>query len=194
MKIKILGYVLLSASLICGLLFADAKEDQNKAMMEAMMKAGAPGPQHKFLSQMEGTWKTTVKSYMDPSAPPDVTVVSCVQKMVMGGRFLQQQCTGEMMNAPWEGSGLTGYDNLKQKYIATWADNWGTGIMMSEGTETEPGKAITLTGQMQDPMMGAMQIREILRVVSDKQHVFEMYTTGKDGKEVKMMDITYDKQ
>jgi hypothetical protein len=194
MKIKLLLFALLSASLVCVSLFADAKEDQDKAMMDAIMKAAAPGTQHKLLSQMEGTWKATVKTFMDPSKPPDVTEVSCVHKMIMGGRFLQQQCSGQMMNAPWEGTGMTGYDNLKQKYVGTWADSWGTGIMNSEGTETEPGKVITLTSQMQDPMMGVMQLREVLRIVSDKEHVFEMYTTGKDGKEMKMMEITYNKQ
>ena len=192
MKIKFLLFILLSASLACVSLFADAKEDQNKAMMEAMMKASAVGPQHKFLSQMEGTWKATVKSYMDPTAPPSVDTVNCVNKMIFGGRFLQQQCNGQFMNAPWEGMGLTGYDNLTQKYVSTWADSMGTGIMSSEGTQTD-SKIITMTGNMNDPTMGLMKVREVVRVNSDKEYVFEMYTTGKDGKEVKMMDITYNK-
>lgn len=190
---KVLFFALLSACLVCGSLFADAKEDQMK-QMEAMQKASAVGPQHKFLSRMEGTWKATVRSYMDPSAPPDTSNVSCTNKMIFGGRFLQQQCSGQFMNSAWEGMGLTGYDNTSQKYVSTWADSMGTGIMSSEGTESEPGKTVTLSAEYNDPMMGPMKFREVLRLNSDKEYVFEMYTTGKDGKEAKMMDITYNRQ
>lgn len=195
MTIKSFFLALLSACLMCGSLLADAKEDQMKQMTEAMQKASAVGPQHKFLSRMEGTWKATVRSYMDPTAPPDVSsTVTCTNKMILGGRFLQQQCSGQFMNAPWEGTGMTGFDNTSQKYVSTWADSMGTAIMNSEGTESEPGKALSMTSSMNDPMMGPMTLREVLRLNNDKEYVFEMYTTGKDGKEMKIMDITYNRQ
>ena len=33
----------------------------------------------------------------------------------------------------FKGTGIEGYDNGKKKFVGTWMDNMGTGIMMSEG-------------------------------------------------------------
>ena len=43
---------------------------QEKAMMEAWMKSMTPGPAHKTLDGMVGTWDTKVKSWMNPTTPP----------------------------------------------------------------------------------------------------------------------------
>lgn len=190
MKVKVFVFCFIFA-VFSASVFADTPSADQKAAMDAMMKMGAPGEQHKWLATFEGKWNINVKSWMDPSKPPETSTGTCESKMVMGGRFLHQECTGSMMGMPFNGMGITGYDNQKKKYIGTWMDNFGTQIMWSEGTETEPGKAITMTSQMEDPMMGPMQIREVLRVTNPNQYVFEMYGTAKEGKEAKMMEITY---
>lgn len=65
--------------------------------MEVYHKLATPGPEHALLTRLAGTWDATMKSWMDPAQPPMVSTGSSEQQMVLGGRFLRQEYTGEMM-------------------------------------------------------------------------------------------------
>jgi Protein of unknown function (DUF1579) len=162
-----------------------------QAMMEIYMKLGTPGPQHKVLAGMTGSWSTKTSSCMEPGKPAMESTGTSEQKMILGGRFLQQEFTGEMMGSPFHGIGITGYDNHKKKYVSTWMDSMGTGILYFEGTAGADGKTITQEGRFDDPIKGPMNWRSMTRLVDDNTHVFEMFGTDKSGKEEKMMEITY---
>ena len=62
-----------------------------RAMMEAYAKFGKPGAQHKMLETMAGSWETKVKTWPQPGMPPMESTGSSQAKMIMGGRFLQDQ-------------------------------------------------------------------------------------------------------
>src|SRR5205809_928011 len=115
MKLKIFVLCFILAVFSASIFAADAQDE--KAAMDMMMKMGAPGDQHKWLSSFEGNWNIAVKSWMDPAKPPQESTGTCESKMVLGGRFLHQECTGSMMGMPFNGMGITGYDNMKKKYI-----------------------------------------------------------------------------
>ena len=98
-----------------------------KAMQEMMAKVAAPGPFHARLKEMAGSWNLTVTSTMNPSAPPQVSKGTSVVKTLMGGRYSQEISTGTMMGMPFQGLGITGYDNTLKKYVSVWADNLAPG-------------------------------------------------------------------
>jgi hypothetical protein len=163
-----------------------------KAMQEMMAKAAAPGPFHARLKEMAGTWNVTTKTTMDPSAPPQVSKGVSVVKTLMGGRYSQETSTATMMGMPFQGLGLTGYDNTLKKYVSVWADNFGTGLMMSEGTPDESGDVINWTAQTPEPMTGKMQaFRMVTRFLGKDSRTYEMFGPGPDGKEHKMMELLY---
>ena len=96
---------------------------------------------------------------------------------------------------PFTGQGMTGYDNVSGKYWSTWNDSMSTGVMVSEGTCDSQGKACTFTGSWTDPITkGLIKSRMTSRWTSPTTEVFEMYAPWKDGKEMKMMEITYSKK
>jgi hypothetical protein len=166
-----------------------------KAVEEAMMKAATPGPEHAFLASVEGQWAATTKTMMDPTKDPEVTHGTSVNRMILGGRYLLQEFKGVSMGMPFEGLGWTAYDNVQKKYVATWIDNMGTGIMTMTGNYDAANKSLVMTGNYPSPVTGEMMnTRSVTRIVSPDQHVFEMYGPGPDGKETKMMEITYDRQ
>ena len=167
-----------------------------KAMMEKMMKAATPGPQHEMLKKMAGEWNAKVTSQMDPSQPPQVENSTSTLTMLMDGRYCQEVTSGQMMGQPFSGMGLTGYDNVIGKYVSTWVDNMGTGIMTSTGTADATGKVITWIGTMSDPMTGKVsKSRMVTTIVDDDHHTFEMYGTPPGAKkEVKMMTIEYSRK
>ena len=183
-------------SLVMSLSLAAAKEkDQHKqmdpqAMMETYKKLATPGEPHKQLASLAGTWTTKTKEWMEPNKPTESTG-SCEEKMLLDGRFLQQECTGEMMGQPFSGIGVIGYDNHTKKYVSTWTDSNSTGIFMMEGTGSPDGKTVTLKGGHQDPIEGRMEHRAVWKFVDPNTQVFELYGAGKGKENMKVMEITY---
>ena len=163
-------------------------------MMEVYRKLATPGGPHKLLAGMAGSWLTRTKCWMEPNTPAMESTGTCEQKMLLDGRFLQQEFTGEMMGSPFTGIGITGYDNHTKKYVSTWMDSMGTGIYFFEGTASADGKTITQESSYDDPVRGPMKWRTVTRIVDDNSHLFEMYATDKGGKEEKMMEITYSRK
>jgi hypothetical protein len=167
------------------------KQMDMQAMMETYQKLATPGEPHNQFASLAGSWTTKTKEWMEPNKPPTESTGSCEQKMLLDGRFLHQECTGEMMGQPFNGIGVMGYDNHTKKYVSTWMDSMGTGIFLMEGTASADGKTITQKGSYNDPIEGPMKLRGVTKIVDDNTEIFEMYSTGEKGKEAKMMEITY---
>lgn len=183
------------ALLLSSIVFAQEQpkmSDQEKAQMDAMMKAATPGDAHKKLASMVGTWDAVVKMYpMQPGAPVQQSIATSESKWVLGGRWVQETVNGNFMGMPFSGIGYTGYDNIKKQYTGTWMDNMGTATMISTGNMTSD-KTYEFTSSMDDPMSGkSMTVKTKMTVVDDDHHVMEMWGPTPDGKTMKMMEITY---
>ena len=167
------------------------KQMDPQAMMEMYQKLATPSEPHKQLESLAGTWTTQTKEWMEPGKPPTEAAGSADMKMLLGGRFLQQDFTGEMMGQPYTGMGITGYDNLRKKYVSIWLDTMSTGSFVMEGTGSADGKTITLKGQHAEPGGGHMTHRAIWKIVDNNTQTFDMYGAHQGGKEMKEMEITY---
>jgi hypothetical protein len=164
---------------------------EQKAEMEAYMKAGTPGEPHKTLAATAGTYTLQVKSWHEPGGPPMEETGTATRTVALDGRVLIEDMKGTMMGMSFSGHGMTGYDNVTGKYWNTWIDSMSTGLMVSEGT-CDAQKACTFTGSWNDPIKKApVKARMTTRWTSPTTEIFEMYGPGKDGKEMKMMEITY---
>lgn len=169
---------------------AKAAADE-KAMMEAWTKYMTPGEPHKKLEAMAGTWDTSVKSWMQPGAPPTESKGTSVSTMVLGGRYLEQRFEGTFMDQPFTGIGYTGYDNASKKYVGTWMDSMSTGIMTSTGKE-EGAKKMSFAGEMDDFMTGKKaQYKQTVTFIDNDHHLFEMWGPDPTGKQYKVMEIHY---
>ena len=168
---------------------------EDKAMMEAWQKAGAPGEPHEKLEALVGEWEAHSKFWSDPSEPPMESEATSSSKTIFDGRYIEQKYEGEWMGQPFHGVAMWGYDNLRKKFVSTWIDSTATSIYYSEGEWDAEKKAIVFHGESVDPVTGKTEMLEqIVRFDSDDKHVFEMFTVGEDGKEVKTMEIIYTKK
>ena len=167
------------------------KQMDPQAMMEEYKKLATPGEPHKQLASLAGSWTTKTKEWMEPGKPPMESTGSVEMKTLLDGRFLQQEFTGNMMGQPYTGIGMTGYDNLRKRYVSTWIDSMGTGVFVMEGTASPDGKTITLKGQHAELGGGQMSHRAVWKIVDANSQTFDMYGTHQGGKEMKMMEITY---
>ena len=165
---------------------------QTEAQMKAWQEYMTPGEMHKLLANFEGEWTTEGKMWMEPNAQPATSKGECTYRMVLGGRYQESEFKGDFMGQPFEGKGLTAYDNLKKQFEGSWVDNMGSGIMRTTGKYDPATKTITLTGQVMDPMTGKeCKIRETLKVVDDDTHVMTMYSTYAGQPEFKSMEMTF---
>ena len=161
--------------------------------MQAKFKAyAAPGENHKVLEALVGSWDAGVRMWQDPAGQPEESTGASENRWVMGGRFLEQRFTGQFMGEPFEGTGLIGYDNIKQKYQSVWIDSMGTGMMTGTASYDPSTKVLTETGSHSCPITGGdRQFRSVTTFVDADMIHLEFYGPGPDGKEFKGMEITY---
>lgn len=184
----LLGSVVLAtvAALVANAAFAGDKEKKDEKKKEEF-KAMMPGPEHKVLAQLTGTFDAAVKFYGPGGAGESKGTMK--RTMILGGRFLREDFAGDMMGQKFQGIGTVGFDPAKKKYLTTWIDNMSLGIMTYEGTFDAATKTLTSLGE--DVWEGKkMKARDVLKIVSADQQTFEMYRSV-DGKEFKVMDISY---
>lgn len=166
---------------------------QQQAQMEAFEKARAVTQNHKRLEYSLGEWTASTKMWMDPGQPPAEYTGGMSNKAIMDGRYVQSSFKGAVMGQPFEGMGLTGYDNVARRYVATWIDNFGTMIFYMTGAYDPGTKVFSYHSEMDDPMKpgSRVKVRETVKIVNADKHVMEWYETHADGKEAKTMEITY---
>jgi hypothetical protein len=175
--------------------WAFAQEEKKKdAATEALEKQweefARVGEEHKQLARLAGQWKTEVKSYYPDPENPETSEGSATFRVQMGGRYLQQNFQGEFGGQRFRGMGLSGYDNFKKKYVGAWIDSMGTGIMTTEGEYDAKKHELVETGVSSGPA-GEEKFKMVSRYLDDNKFVFSMYMVDADGKETKMMEMTY---
>ena len=198
-----LARVLLAATAVVALVTPAAAQQgqappmtpEQKAEMEAFMKAGTPGGPHQAMAAEAGNYYLQIRSWHAPGAPAMEDSVTATRYMALGGRVLVEEIKSSMMGMSYTGHGMMGFDNVSGKYWSTWNDSMSTGIMVNEGTCDAQGKACAFTGSWTDPIKKApVKARMTTRWTSPTTEVFELYGPGKDGQEMKMMEITYTKK
>ncbi|HHN78395.1 MAG TPA: DUF1579 domain-containing protein [Phycisphaerales bacterium] len=166
------------------------KEDK----MSACMAAARLAPEHELLKAFEGTWKSEVKMWMDPSADPMVSTGVMKNSLILGGRFIEHDYAND--DGTFFGKGHWGYNTVDERWEGTWLDSMGTGMMIDRGRYDPASETWTMTGEMTDPASGqVMKKRSLLIRHDDDHHTMEMYFTATAGEhagvETKIMEICY---
>lgn len=169
---------------------AEAKKPE-PAPAAAMPPLPQPGPEHAILKNDEGTWDATVEMLMGPPGAPPSVSKGVETNTLVGGMWLVTDFKSTMMNQPFQGHGVAGYDSNKKKYVSTWVDTMSTGLNIGESTYDPATK--TMTGWMEGPDETGKMVKS--RAVSEWKdpdtRIFTMYMTGPDGKEAPGFKITY---
>lgn len=169
----------------------------DSATMAQAMKAwedfAKPGAEHAWMATQTGTWVCdSIKQWMDPNQPPAISSATEKITMAINGLYQMTDFTGNMMGQPFTGHAMMGFDKMKKKFVLSWIDNMGSGIVHMEGLYNDATKTLNLSGTQSDP---GQQKETALRqeIVFDTQASFimRMYGTGFDGKEAKFMEGTF---
>lgn len=162
---------------------------QEEDPMAAYAAAAAPGAEHEWLAGMAGEHAVTMRMWMEPSAEPAVAHYRARSEMRLGGRYLFDHYEGSFLGMEFEGVGITGYDNTLGRYVSSWIDNLGTGIMHSAGQRDAEGRLV-MVGDYVDPASGTtIQIKSVTWL-TDEGFMSEMYNIMPDGSEFRSMEFT----
>ena len=169
-----------------------AMDKAHKEMMAKMMEYATPGEGHKALEPLVGNWDYTVTWWETPDSQPQKSTGTSEVKWIMGGRYLEQTANGMSMGQEFQGMGIMGYDNMEKEYNGVWIDNMGTGMMTSTGSYNHATKSFTEKGSFTCTEEGGKKsYRGVTTLINPDKYTYEMYVTGKDGKEYRVMEIIY---
>jgi hypothetical protein len=168
-------------------------ENGSSEMRQKMEAACTPGPAHRALDALVGSWKAEMKCWQEPGGEAQVSKGTAKAAWKFNGRFLEEEFLGEMMGKPFRGQTLLGFDNVKKTFNSVWISDTQTSIFFSEGKGDANSKVITLEGESNCPINGQRAMKTVLRVVSPDKHILEMFDVT-DGEGAKMMEIIYTRQ
>ena len=166
-----------------------ARDEQ--AQMEAWQRTMTPGAGHARFEPMVGTWIAKTTMVMGPGATPMVSEGVSDHRLILDGRYLEQHYRGSAMGMPFEGRGYTAYDNARKRYVGTWMDNFGTGMMHSVGSGKPTDGRMDFTAESHDPMGKLVKFDCRLTIRDRNHHTYEMWTKAPGGKRYRCMLIEY---
>ena len=154
--------------------------------------AATPGANHQRLAADAGVWTGKTKMWMAPNTPAMESTCSSTITPILDGRFVKCVMKGDMMGMPFQGFGVYGFDNVTQKFQATWIDNCSTGIMQGTGELASSGDTMTWTYKYTCPVSNKpVTMREVQKTTGKDTKFIEMYGIDpKSSKEFKMMELT----
>lgn len=160
--------------------------------MQACALAGTPGKMHAEMLKGVGVWQGKQTMWFAPGTEPMHSECTSTISSFMDGRFVKCEIAGNMMGQAYNGFGISGFDNVSQKFQSTWVDNHGTGIMMGTGDLSADGKTMTINYTYNCPITKKPAVmREVQKHTGADTMVMEMYGPDKTGKEFKMMEIAF---
>lgn len=168
-----------------------AKAMSEQEMMEQWQRAASPAEAHAHLAPMAGSFRAKTEFVMTPGTPAQVHDGLSENRLILGGRFLEQNYRGTMTGMPFEGLGYTGYDNASKHLVGVWMDTFSTGIMSSVGTGKPSAKKMTSVATGIQPSGQKVVFDCIVEVQDHDHHTYEMWTKAPNGKRYRTMKIEY---
>ena len=169
--------------------------EEMAAMQAEWAKTTAPGEHHKNLDYFVGKWKTTTKMWMGgPGSPPMESPGTSEVRWVLGGRFLMDEHKGTMMGQPYEGIGMTGYDNYRNMYISSWCSNMQTNMLTMTGKRHPHTGVFTYYGEMDEPALKVIgrTVKYVSRIIDKDHYVFDIIDLHA-GDDYKVIQINYER-
>jgi len=165
--------------------------------MARAQKVAAPGEAHDTLKKLVGKWDVTMKVYMgEPGSTAMESAGESEFRLVMGGRFLLEELKATLMGMPFEGLGITGYDNYQNLYVGSWIDNMNTHLLTMKGSrDFHTGKTLTMYGTMSEPMLriADRMVKYVSKWKSDDAFTLEIYDLHVD-ESYKVLEVDYARQ
>lgn len=171
-----------------------AMPSMSPEQMAKLLELGSPGPEHALLKMMEGDFKAEVTMWDSADATPQVSDGVVKNRLALGGRFLLGRFTGKVMELPFEGLSLMGFDRLQKQYTSLWADTMGTFMTpVATGSASADGRTLTLSMSWKNPFLGNAREsqRQVYTILDDNSMRFEAFSKVEGASEFRSMVVNY---
>lgn len=159
----------------------------------------SPGPHHRALDPLVGTWRATKYNYLlgrdgQPVVSHDIKVkVRWISKT--GGRFLEERTEGTLAGKPYYRVGIMGYSNIDRRYEWTTFDSVTPTAMTYRGKpDSGTASEISIPGEFTDPgILGpeyqgkTIPMRTVVRIDTAARHTIDLYFTP-PGQQERLVD------
>jgi Protein of unknown function (DUF1579) len=153
--------------------------------------AAKPGVEQETLAKLAGNYMRVIKFVGPAGAGMEPFSGTAKISVVLGGRFLLEESTDEVMGNKIEGLRLYGYNNAAKQYEMARMYTMSTAITMMTGASTDGGKTINFVGTTDNTAKGGAPLHAAFRVISDDEFVVTLSTIGDDGKDAPFQSTNY---
>jgi hypothetical protein len=178
------------ALVVCGVVGPPAGVSQEKRDQGQAVKADMPGPVHKRLDNLAGSWDVALRYTIGEKQHEGQA--TCEAKWILDGRFLQQIYHSRFQGKPFEVVQLLGYDNPRKRTIEIMMDTLSTGLLHNEGTISDDGNVITNLGESRDTATGkTSKLRTVTTIVDHDHFTLEWFRVGDGGTEQRVVTMSH---
>jgi hypothetical protein len=154
--------------------------------MPQFAQRGLPGPAHKALQPLIGSWQVEKTLYIagaTPQKPITTKEMTCHREWVADGRFVRDETEGQINGNPYWRLGLLGYSVMDERYEWITIDRTNSMMMIYQGKPRSGyEQPITLTGVFTDQGLISESTtgkrigqRTVIRIENIDRHVLELY-------------------
>jgi hypothetical protein len=163
---------------------------QEGADRKQSQPADEPGPAHKQFGELAGNWDVVIQYTIGDKQ--FTGKANCEAKLILDGRYLQQDYNSQFQGKPYHVIQLLGYDSARKKSIEIKVDNRSTGLMHNEGSISADGKVITNEGEHLDPStQKPYKLRTVTTIVDHDHFTLEWFHIKDGGQEEKVVSMTH---
>jgi len=159
-----------------------------QSQMQQALAAAQPGPQHAQLMKVAGDYTTRETFYASGSEPQESTGTAKL-KPILGGRFLEEENSGQSFGQPYSGLRLYGYNNGSKQYEAIWIYDGSTAFLVLDGTSDDNGKTVRYSGAFLGPD-GERQTLRVTITHDDADH-FTVKLLGESAGGMSTLETVY---
>lgn len=155
---------------------APAQPSQDQ--IQAMVEAATPGPIHAQLMRLAGEYTVSMKFFTQPGAEPLESSGTATLKPILGGRFLEEENTGESFGQPYSGERIYGYNKGSKQYEAIWIYTGSTAFLVLNGTSDDDGKTVRYSGAFLGPDGKPQELHVTFKQVDGDHFVVRLFGSG----------------
>ena len=176
-------------------LSASAQQPQKAPTADEMIamavERARPGPEHKLLEALTGTFKQEI-TWSFPGMPPLKHSGTSENRWILGGRFLQCSSVGDGPARPFEGLTIYGYDTRKKQYFALGIDTTGTYYVTPHGTYAGASRSFILKGEeLSEIGDGTFKYTMTIRAEGPDRHVIDFVFEFPGRDPMKVLEIVH---
>jgi|SoiMethySBSTD1v2_1073268.scaffolds.fasta_scaffold199780_2 hypothetical protein len=151
---------------------------------------GAPTEIHERMAKRAGDYDTSSK-FSFPGGKATETKGTAKITAILGGRFLQEESSGTLMDTPVSSLKLLGYNSEAGQYEAVWMYTGSTAMMTMSGKLNEANKSVEFTASVPGPKGAKMNFTIVYKFMDADSFTVELTARGEDGAKGPTMETTY---